>query len=383
MLRTLTLLVACCFWLVSDGHAEELSSSIKTNLDLITTQPGQIDDFIQHEIDFSVIVTPPYHCKVLKVWLPIPQDDDAQKISARTISTFPMKVTPQINTEPVYGNKFAYFEFHNPKGAQIIRHRFTAKVGTTVWNVDPAKVHKIESWPAYFTPYLKPQAVIDDTAFQQTLATIVPKKLAAGNDLIQVMDWINTNLEYDHSQASLKADANHALSFMRGHCSDFHGLCSTIGRKLGHPTRVAYGLSLYPKNSPSHCKLEAFLPPYGWVSFDLSETQKLIGKIQTDQSLSDSLKAELVSKAQNRMHQGFRENSWLAVTRGTDYQLVPKAIQPVRVVRTIYAEADGQVLQDPDPANASQREFSWMTSHAYKSDKPLTLPFKDYKTLLP
>ena len=85
MLRTLALLFACAFWLANDGHAEELSSSIKTNIKLLTTQPGQVDDFIQHEIDFSVIVTPPYHCKVLKVWLPIPQDDAAQHIAPQDI----------------------------------------------------------------------------------------------------------------------------------------------------------------------------------------------------------------------------------------------------------------------------------------------------------
>jgi ATP-dependent helicase HrpA len=34
-----------------------------------------------------------------------------------------------------------------------------------------------------------------------------------------------------------------------------------MGRTLGFPTRVTYGIALFPKNSPSHCKLEALLPP--------------------------------------------------------------------------------------------------------------------------
>ena len=29
---------------------------------------------------------------------------------------------------------------------------------------------------------------------------------------------------------------------------------------------MTYGINPFPKNSPSHCKLEAYLPPYGWVS---------------------------------------------------------------------------------------------------------------------
>src|SRR5262245_53357546 len=40
----------------------------------------------------------------------------------------------------VYGNQFAYFEFHNPQGAQIIRHQFPVKTWEVNWNVEPDKV---------------------------------------------------------------------------------------------------------------------------------------------------------------------------------------------------------------------------------------------------
>ena len=50
-------------------------------------------------------------------------------------------------------------------------------------------------------------------------------------------------------------------------------------------------------------------------------------------------------------------------------------------MRTIYAEADGEPLPEPDPANSNQRKFAWMTVHKYTSDKPVRLPFKDISTL--
>jgi hypothetical protein len=154
-----------------------------------------------------------------------------------------------------------------------------------------------------------------------------------------------------------------------------------MGRALGYPTRVTYGLSLFPKNSPSHCKLEAFLPPYGWVSFDVSETQKLIHKIGANDELEARQKERLVAAARDRLHRGFRENCWLLVTQGTDYDLAPKASQAVQVVRTIYAEADGRPLPDPDPANPEQQEFAWMTVHKYTADRAFKLPFDDVSTL--
>lgn len=336
---------------------------------------------INHEVDFSVVVTPPYKCKVLKVWLPVPQADFAQEIGDSHFDTFPQKVTPALANESKYGNRFAYFEFHKPQGAQIIRHRVKAKIWNLNWDVDAKNVASVKSWPATFAKYATPQTIADGREFERVLQEIAPERRNAGEDLQRVMDWIDKNLTYDHVNASLRGDANHAFSQLRGHCSDYHGLCATMGRALGYPTRLTYGLSLFPKNSPSHCRMEGYLPGYGWVSFDISETQKMVKRINEDTKLDAEAKDRLANAARVRLRQGFRENSWLLMTKGADYELAPKASQPVPVVRTAYIEADGEVLADPDPGNAKQRQFSWMTVHDYKADRSFPLPFEDYATL--
>ncbi|MCA9022455.1 MAG: transglutaminase domain-containing protein, partial [Planctomycetaceae bacterium] len=322
-------------------------------------------DPVIHDVEFSIIVTPPYHCKVLKVWVPVPQSDAAQEIEGSQFTTFPAQVKPQLSSEPVYGNRFAYFEFHDPHGAQIITHRFQAKVSNLNWQLQPETVESVSNWPDQFAPYLKPQTIQDQQQFQQVLKQIGKATENKNPGLMQAMNWIDQNLTYDHINASLQADANHALSQRRGHCSDYHGLCATLGRAMGYPTRVTYGLGLYPKNSPSHCKMEAFLPPHGWVSFDISETQKLVKSIQSTSDLVPQQKQNLTTAARQRLRSGFRENSWLLLTKGTDYELAPPASKPVRIVRTAYVEADGVALPEPDPANINQREFSWMTAHRY------------------
>ena len=340
------------------------------------------DNPVSYDVDFSVVITAPYHTKVLKVWLPLPPSDVAQQITNRQLNTCPQNVTPEIACEPLYGNQFAYFEFHDPQGGQIIRHRFRAKVWQLRWNIDPADVTAVTSWPTEFNAYLSPQSnLARDAEFRATLNQIVPRPSGRAADLVSVMNWIDQNLSYDHASASLRADAQFAFRERRGHCSDYHGLCATMGRSLGHPTRVTYGLHLLPKSSPSHCKMEAFLPPHGWVSFDLSETQKMVQQIQRDEQLSAQAKDKLASAARQRMLSGFRDNTWLLVTRGTDYRLVPPASQTVPVVRTIYAEADGVPLPDPDPSNPEKREFSWMTVHQFKPDRRVSYPFTDLKSL--
>jgi transglutaminase-like putative cysteine protease len=217
--------------------------------------------------------------------------------------------------------------------------------------------------------------------FRAVLEDIGASRPLGGNALFASMLWIDNNLTYDHVNASLKASAEHAFEQRRGHCSDYHGLCASFGRNLGVPTRVAYGLNLFPKNSPSHCKLEAYLPPYGWVPFDVSETQKMVTRIRQDAELPLDEKTRLAALAQRRLKGGFRDNTWLQVTRGTNYDLAPKASRPVHVVRTIYAEADGEPLPEPDPANVEKREFAWMTVHEYRPDRPVTYPFKDISSL--
>jgi hypothetical protein len=104
--------------------------------------------------------------------------------------------------------------------------------------------------------------------------------------------------------------------------------------------------------------------------------------IEKDKSLDAAKKAGLIRLANDRLQRGFRDNTWLQQTRGTDYDLVPPAKKRVPLVRTIYAEADGVALRDPDPANPEQREFGWMTVHQYTPSRPVEYPFQGWKSLL-
>ncbi len=361
------------------------STAVAADLPFSPEQPYQAQrtNPVTYQVNFCAIVTAPYQTKQLRVWLPIPQTDYGQEVAESKLSTFPLQVDPQIDVEKVFGNKFAYFEFASPKGAQIIRHEFTVKVWELNWQLDAGDILTVNEWPRSFDRYRSgdEQSVVVDERFVTLLDTILPKRANPLTDLGSVMNWVNQNFVYDHTAASLSADAVHALQTRRGHCSDYHSFCASMGRVIGFPTRVTYGINPFPKESPSHCKLEAFLPPYGWVSFDVSETHKLLGEIQKNTKLSPQEQARLTSAAQQRLISGFRDNTWFLQTRGTDYALVPPATRRVPVVRTIYVEADGQPLAEPDPANKEQRAYSWMTAHAYVPDRAVTYPFVDISSL--
>ncbi|WP_425618346.1 transglutaminase family protein [Anatilimnocola sp. NA78] len=331
---------------------------------------------VTYDIELAAIVTAPYHTHTLKVWLPIPTSDFAQEVTPGEISVFPSDVKPQIAVESVYGNKFAYFEFNDPQGAQIIRHRFRVRAYELHWKIDPAKVTEHSMWPDSFAAYLKgDQTVVVNGAIESQAKTIVGSERNPADNLSLIMQWMHGTMKYDHGQASLAASSLHALQTQTGHCSDYHGLCSAFGRALGYPTRVTYGLNTFPKNSPSHCKLEVFLPPYGWVSFDVSETQRLMQAIDKDSQLMPAQRKELQAAAFDRLKQGYRDNTWFLQTRGTGYDLVPPAKQKVNVVRTIYAEADGVALPEPDPADPKQTKLAWQIGLKVTADKEVKYPF--------
>jgi transglutaminase-like putative cysteine protease len=338
---------------------------------------------VKYEIDFRLIVTAPQNTKKLRVWIPIPQDDFAQKVSQSKWSVFPQDIQPTLHTEKVFGNRFAYFEFIDPQGAQIITHRFHATVWQLDWDLDLSKIDRVKDWPDSFAPYRRGErAIVIDDAIRKLASELTKGKNNPGEELNAIMDWAQQNLTYDHSNTSLIADSTHALTKKRGDCSDYHGLCSSLGRALHVPTRITYGLHLFPKNLPCHCKLEAYLQPYGWVSFDVSETQRLVKRIESTNELKEEEKKPLITSAMNRFRRGFRDNTWLFVTKGTDYDLAPPANSgKVPLIATIFAEADGKALPLPDSADPKKNEFSWMTAHQYKSDREVLYPFRDWQLL--
>lgn len=354
-----------------------------TTPDVNQPYSGERSNPVTYDAEFMIAITAPYKTKQLRVWLPIPPSNAGQELLSSDIGTFPDDVKPTLNTEPVFGNRFAYFEFANPQGAQVIRHQIRIKVWELRWNMDPDSVKPTSHWPDSFKPYLQgeSQAVVVDDRFEKLLHDILPERHGPLADLETVMNWAEKNFVYDHSQASLKASSVHSLELRRGHCSDYHGFCAAMGRVMSQPTRITYGIGTFPKASPSHCKLEAFLPPYGWVSFDVSETQKLAAAVKANAELSAAEKDQLTEAANRRLASGFRENTWFLQTQGTDYELAPKASQRVPVVRTIYAEADGKPLPDPDPANEKLSTFAWMTAHKFSSDVPAVNPFAKIETL--
>ena len=339
---------------------------------------------VTYDVDFSVVVTPPYHTQVLKVWLPLPQSDAAQEVERRRVSQSSRWRSSRRSPPSRLRQPFAYFEFDDPQGAQIIRHRFRVKVWELRWNLDAAQGRsRSKEWPAAFDRIAAAnrRRCRSMTAFASCWPRSCRSRDGPLGDLSAVMDWVSDHLKYDHHDASLRADSQHACSTSSAATAATITACAPrwAGR-WAIPTRVTYGINPFPKNSPSHCKLEAFLPPYGWVSFDVSETQKLIAAdSQGREARRQPRRSDWPPPASDRLLERLPRQHLVLQTRGTDYDLAPPASRKVPVVRTIYAEADGVAAARARPGRPEKREFAWMTVHKYTPDREVTYPFKDFE----
>ena len=151
-----------------------------------------------YQVDFRVAVMPPAGTKKLSVWLPLPQENAAQQIEDRQLETFPRAVRPTIDSEPLFGNTFAYFEFASPQGAQLITHRFTARIQQMDWRVDYSSITQPESWPDSFRPYQRVDPRTKEGAqLQSVLREIGSNKQSAADRLVGAMRWVDRNLAAD------------------------------------------------------------------------------------------------------------------------------------------------------------------------------------------
>lgn len=373
----LAVLAAALLWArgagARPGHAAPptaTAASAPPDPDLAST--ARRSDPVAYDVEFDVVFTPPYGTRRARVWLPAPRSDAGQEVSG--YATEPAAAS--LESEPLYGNRLAFFELEQPVGGQIIRQRYRVRVWEMRWDLDPAKVVSVERWPAGFERYLRsePNVVVDDR-IRALARRIVGGETNPALRARRIMDYVMDNLHYDHTACSLQASAAWALDRKTGHCSDYHGLTASLARAAGIPSRVAYGINPLPKASPSHCKNEMYFHPYGWVSFDVSETQKLVRRIEKDETLPAREKEERRRAALERLYAGFRDNTWVRLTAGTSYPFSPPAAALTPLIRTAYIEADGVALPDPDPGNPLKREFAWMTLARYTPDREVVYPF--------
>ena len=275
----------------------------------------------------------PAGTKHLDLWIPVPHDDDYQKIENLRIDS---PYAYRINTGE-HGNTMAYVSVDDPGEAAI---------GITM-SLDATRREHIQSRlydgaplahdedPAELAQYLRPDRLVPLDDQIRAWAREVVTNANAHTDLEMaraIYNHVVSTVKYDKTGKGWgRGDIYYACEARRGNCTDFHAIVIGYSRALGIPARFAIGVPLPAvrgegKIQGYHCWAEVYARGIGWIPVDASEAAK--------------------NPAKREYFFGAHDENRLEFSKGRDVVLSPRQKgDPLNYFIYPYAEADGRQIQ--------------------------------------
>ena len=222
----------------------------------------------EDSFEFRYEVTLPEIDKTAKMWLPIPQTDDYQKIKVVSINA---PVEHQILKEAYYGNSVFYVELSPEHSGQKVE---------LVYEVERQEKHPYED-AASTARYLNPSLLMPvGDRFQVLADSIIGEKHKEGTIMQAraLYDYIIDNMKYIKAGTYGTGDAVYACDALTGNCTEFHSLFISLARSAGIPSRFAVGAAIPSDRDEGgidgyHCWAE-FYAEGKWWPVDISEANK-------------------------------------------------------------------------------------------------------------
>ncbi len=212
-----------------------------------------------------VSIKPQPDAKVVEVWIPVPYENEWQKIKNITInSPFPFL----LQKENEYGNRFIYLR----KDGGL-----KEPVKITVVTV----VERKEASPKKYKGQIPLRYLLSDNLVPVKKFKKMAKKIVKGEKgqlekLKAIYNYVVSHMKYDKSGKGWgRGDAIWACDAKRGNCTDFHSLFIALSRAEGIPALFEIGLPVNGSGKVKgyHCWVLAF--PKGYVyGIDASEAAK-------------------------------------------------------------------------------------------------------------
>jgi transglutaminase-like putative cysteine protease len=310
----------------------------------------------RHEIKVMV----PDGAKNVRVWLAMPQDDPAQKVSQFKIDApIPHRVTTDSE-----GNKTLYLELTNPREKEfVLVENFVITRQEQISGVDAGKARPIsEAERKRFAPYLSTnQHVIINDEIRALSKQIVGDEKNPVLAARKLYDWVLANIDYwvkdpQNKKASPVGSTEYCLKTKTGNCTDFHSLWTSLARASGIPTRMVYGsffkaeLDGQDTDQSYHCWPEFYVPDTGWVPHDVAVADIFAGDFQTTPENEKLVRLTTgdgyrgADKAKIDYYFGNLDERRVTWSRGRDLLLSPKQeAGPVNALPKAYIEVDGKV----------------------------------------
>jgi transglutaminase-like putative cysteine protease len=282
----------------------------------------------------AIVKAIPPGAKHVELWVPVPHDDDYQKISNLQIDCrYPYKITTAS-----LGNTMLHADVEAPKeGSFTVTVRLDARrqehIQSRLFGEGPPLR---EEDPAALAQYLKPDRLVPIDGQIRAWAREVVDAAHAHTDLEMaraIYNHVVATVKYDKTGKGWgRGDIYYACQERRGNCTDFHAIFIGYARAMGIPARFAIGLPLPADRGEGviagyHCWAEFYAKGIGWVPIDASEAAK--------------------NSAKREYFFGVHDENRLEFSKGRDVLLMPRQHgDPLNYFLYPYAEADGQTLSE-------------------------------------
>jgi len=290
-----------------------------------------------------------------RIWLPLPNNaGDYQRV----LSTHWQAGTANaaLNWDPVYQAPAFSARWDSNESAKMVT--VTTQVATRNRQMAPAgrSLRDTEEAALYLQPteHMPVDGIVSETAGK------IVKGIASPDDKARaIYDWIVDNTFRDPATKGCGMGNIKTMletGYLGGKCADLNSLFVGLARAAGIPAREMYGVRVAESeqfqclgkagdiSKAQHCRAEYFSPRYGWVPVDPADVRKAV--LETKLAITDPKIVEL----RKRLF-GYWEMNWVGFNNARDFDLNPKASQPLPYLMYPYAEFGETRLDGRDPAS--------------------------------
>ena len=299
-----------------------------------------------------------------KLWIPLPYDDDYQKLKSLKFSG--NYDDSNINSDNEDDAKILFASWKKSDKKKLLHVEM--EIETTYATV-PLKYIKKASAKNLAIPnnvkrFLEPSSHIPTDGKIKEIADKLTKGVSDRFQKVQIIyDWVTKTTFRDPKVIGCGVgDAGKMVKsgYFGGKCTDISSLFVALTRASGIPCRdvfgIRLGLSHFSKalgkadkngfaniSTWQHCRAQYYIPGIGWIPTDPADITKLelVERLKYNDPKTQKLKNKYINSY---------EMNWVGFNWGRDFVLSPKPEQfPINMLGYPYGEVDGDVLNYYSP----------------------------------